>query len=218
MQYLFPSGNLSSQVVVLIPLHQVCDLCSVCRLNIFTDDTYTVSSENWCCGSNCVGQHCHESAEWTAVGWAHSPGLRLKTLKLLHPMETDWGLSIRKSRIQLKREVFIPTGRFSCLTSFWEITMLNLHWSGWTLVWHKCPCPGWRMMKLASDVSSIKTRCLVIWGEGGLPRWFPVLCLKMCNEVVQCIWQWGVTAAGLTRWLVVIELLCVPWVHEVGDY
>ncbi len=71
--------------------------------------------QTWWCGWSWTWLCSHESAAWRAAGWAHSPvGLT----------RTNWGLPVRKSRIQLQREAFRPS-RFNLLMSRCGVIVLN---------------------------------------------------------------------------------------------
>jgi hypothetical protein len=55
-----------------------------------------------------------------------APVLRISVADVLFPTLTTWGQPVRKSRIQLQREVFSPTV-LSLVLSFVGIKVLNSH-------------------------------------------------------------------------------------------
>lgn len=78
-------------------------------------------NELYCAVQSCVSRVNSSGPSTQPCG---DPVLSLTTLEVLFPMKTDYGLSVRKSKIQMQREVFIPC-ESNFFTSSWGMTVLN---------------------------------------------------------------------------------------------
>ena len=82
--------------------------------------------------------------EGTEHALLRDPVLRISETDVLLPTLTTWGRSVRKSRIQLQREVFSPRV-LSLVMGFESTVVLNAALSSINSILTKCPfCPCWK--------------------------------------------------------------------------
>ncbi len=123
--------HIEGQVVSTTPFSQLCHFLSVVRFILVADETY-----HWCVIAsvnlmmwlelNLAVQSWVSSVESSGLNTQScgAPVLSVVVLEVLRPTRTDWGLPVRKSRIQLQRELLRPS-RFNLLMSCCGIMFLN---------------------------------------------------------------------------------------------
>ncbi len=108
-----------------------------------------------------------------------APVLSVVVLEVLWPTRTDWGLLVRKSRIQLQRELLRPS-RFSLFMSCCGIIVLNASWRQWTAMNSSlsgCVCICWEVTK---GLTLIRTNSIYSFTVASSKE-------QICSCVVLCL-------------------------------
>ena len=118
--------HIEGEVVVFAPQGQVADLLPIICLIVVGDHCCVIRTLND--GVGVVPGRAVMSEQGVQEGTEHArrrgPMLRISVADVLLPTLTTWGRPVRKSRIQLQREVFSPRV-LSLVRSFEGTMMLN---------------------------------------------------------------------------------------------
>ena len=118
---------MEGEVVILAPPCRLSDLLPIGCLNVVGDQAVVFSANLMMVFESCLAMQSWVNREYRRGLSTHPCGahvLRISMADVLLPTLTTWGQPVRKSRIQLHREVFCPIV-LSLVMSFEGTMVLN---------------------------------------------------------------------------------------------